>query len=236
MTESRRLEGRIALVTGASRGLGAAIARKFAAEGAHVILVARTVGALEEVDDAIQALGGSATLVPLDLTDLARVEQLGPSLFQRWGRLDILVGNAAMLGSLSPVALSDPRMWDEVMTLNLMANYRLIRTLDPLLRRSDAGRAVFVTSGAARAARAYWAPYSVSKAALEMMVLTYADEVRKTALRVNLFSPGVLRTKMRAQAFPGEDPMTLPEPDSVTEALMPLVVPDCRRHGERVAV
>ncbi|MBI1206243.1 MAG: SDR family NAD(P)-dependent oxidoreductase [Azospirillum sp.] len=231
-----RLAGRVALITGASRGIGAAVARRFAAEGAHVVLTARTVGGLEEVDDAIRQAGGTgATLVPLDLTELDRIDQLGLAVYQRFGRLDILVGNAGTLGQLSPVASSDPAMWEAVMRLNLLANYRLIGSLDRLLRASDAGRAMFVTAGAAHATVAYWCPYAASKAALEMMVKSYAAEVATTALRVNLIDPGVVRTKMRALAFPGEDPQTLPPPDSITGRFVDLADPACRRHGEVVA-
>jgi NAD(P)-dependent dehydrogenase (short-subunit alcohol dehydrogenase family) len=228
------LAGRLALITGASRGIGAAVARRFAREGAHVVLVARTVGGLEETDDAIRAQGGAATIVPLDLLDGDKIDQLGASLFERFGRLDILVGNAAMLGDLSPVPHVAPKQWDTVMALNVTANYRLIRSLDSLLRGSDVGRAMFVTSGAARSPMAYWGPYGTSKAALEMMVKCYAAETVKTSLRVNIVDPGVVRTGMRAQAFPGEDPGQHPEPDAITSVFVELASPDCRRHGEIV--
>lgn len=229
-----RLRGRIALITGASRGIGAATAKGFAAEGAHVILVARTVGGLEEVDDAIRASGGGATLVPLDLTQLAGIDELGAKVAERFGRLDVLVGNAAALGVLSPLAHIDPEVWDRVLALNLTANWRLIRSFDPLLRESDSGRVIFVTSGVARGVFPYWGPYAVSKAALEMLTRTYAGEVAKTNIRVNLFDPGVVRTRLRAEAFPGEDPNTLPPPESVTDGLIELASPTCRRHGEVV--
>jgi NAD(P)-dependent dehydrogenase (short-subunit alcohol dehydrogenase family) len=229
-----RLRGRIALITGASRGIGAATAKRFAAEGAHVILVARTVGGLEEVDDAIRASGGGATLVPLDLTQGPGIDELGAKIAERFGRLDILVGNAATLGVLSPLAHIDPEVWDRVLALNLTANWRLIRSFDPLLRESDAGRVIFVTSGVARGVFPYWGPYAVGKAALEMLARTYAGEVAKTDIRVNLFDPGIVRTRMRAEAFPGEDPNTLPPPESVTDALVELASPACRRHGEVV--
>ncbi len=229
-----RLRGRIALITGASRGIGAATAKRFAAEGAHVILVARTVGGLEEVDDAIRASGGGATLVPLDLTQGPGIDELGAKIAERFGRLDILVGNAATLGVLSPLAHIDPEVWDLVLALNLTANWRLIRSFDPLLRESDAGRVIFVTSGVARGVFPYWGPYAVGKAALEMLARTYAGEVAKTDIRVNLFDPGIVRTRMRAEAFPGEDPNTLPPPESVTDALVELASPACRRHGEVV--
>ncbi len=236
MTGSRRrLEGRSALITGASRGIGAAVARRFAAEGAQTILAARTVGGMEEVDDAIRAAGGAApTLVPLDLSEFDRIDALGAALHDRFGRLDVLVANAGLLGTLSPMPHIGPETWAEVMAVNVTANYRLIRSLDPLLRASPAGRAIFVTSGAARAATAYWGVYAVSKAALEMMVKTYAAEIARTALRVNLLDPGAVRTGMRAQAFPGEDPMTLPAPDEVAETFVALAEEACTRHGEVV--
>ena len=231
---SGRLSGRVALVTGASRGIGAAVAVRFAAEGAHVVLMARTVGGLEETDDAVRAAGGTATLIPQDLRKLDELEKLGPALFERFGRLDVLAANAGILGGLTPVAHMAPAKWDEVMTVNVAVNHRLIRTLDPLLRASDAGRAIFVTSGAGSTPRAYWGAYAVSKAALDMMVRIYAEEVRQTNLRVNLLSPGAIRTKMRAEAFPGERPDSLPAPDAITEAFVALAEPACTRHGETV--
>ena len=231
----RRLAGRIALVTGASRGIGAAVARRFAAEGAQLVLVARTVGGLEEVDDAVRQAGGEpATLVPLDLKEFDKIDHLGASLYERFGRLDVLVGNAAVLGMLSPVGHVAPEIWNETVDVNLTANWRLIRSLDPLLRRSDAGRAIFVTSGAASGAFAYWGPYAASKAALESLVRTYAAEVEKTAIRVNLLEPGVVRTAMRAQAFPGEDPMSLPPPEAVTDIFVELARAECEKNGEVV--
>ncbi|MBI3453808.1 MAG: SDR family NAD(P)-dependent oxidoreductase, partial [Rhodospirillales bacterium] len=226
--------GRIALITGATRGIGAAVAKRFAAEGAHVVLIGRTVGALEEMDDAVRAAGSSATLVPLDLNELERIDPLGPALHQRFGKLDILVGNAALLGSLTPLSHHDAKLWDEVMRVNVTANWRLIRTLEPLLKLSDAGRAIFVTSGAAQKAQAYWGAYATTKAALDAMVRTWAAELVKTPVRVNLLSPGPIRTAMRAHAFPGEDPATLPAPDAVTHAFVDLAAPDCTRHGETV--
>jgi len=227
-----RLAGRIALVTGASRGIGAAVAQRFAAEGAQLVLVARTVGGLEEVDDAVRhAGGGPATLVPLDLRDFDKIDHLGASLYERFGRLDVLVGNAAVLGTLSPLGHVAPETWSATLDVNLTANWRLIRSLDPLLRRSEAGRAIFVTSGAASGAFAYWGPYAASKAALESLVKTYAAEVEKTALRVNLLDPGAVRTAMRAQAFPGEDPMTLPPPEALTDAFVELAAAECTKNG-----
>jgi NAD(P)-dependent dehydrogenase (short-subunit alcohol dehydrogenase family) len=230
---SPRLSNRVALITGASRGIGAAVAERFAAEGAHVILVARTVGGLEEVDDRVRAKGGTATLVPLDLAaDFDKIDQLGQSIFERFGRLDIVVGNAATLGDLSPISHFVPKTWDKVFALNVTANYRLIRSMDRLLRGSDAGRAVFVTSGVARHAVAYFGAYAASKAALETMVKMYALEVATSPLKVNLLDPGIVRTKMRAQGFPGEDPMLHPAPEEITERFVELAEPACRYHGE----
>ena len=228
------LEGRIALVTGASRGLGAAIAKRFAAEGAHLILVDRIQGGLEETDDAVRAAGASATLVPLDLRIAGGIEELGEAIAKRFGRLDILVGNAGVGGVFSPVHHIDTEYWDEVMAVNLTANWRLIRSLDPLLRESDAPRAIFVTSGAAGEATPYWGAYAASKAALESLVKTYAAEVARTKIRVNLIDPGVLRTAMRARGFPGEDPEKLPLPESVAGLFVELAAPSCARHGEIV--
>src|SRR6185503_480880 len=189
-----RLAGRIALVTGASRGLGAAAALAFAREGAHVIAVARTVGGLEALDDRIRQAGGAATLVPLDVTDGPGIDRLGAALYERFGKLDVLLGNAALLGTLSPIGHIDPEVFERVMAVNVTANWRLIRSLDPLLQRSDAGRAIFVTSGIARHTVPYWSAYAASKAALDTMVGTYAAEVAHTAVRVNLYNPGPMRT------------------------------------------
>jgi NAD(P)-dependent dehydrogenase (short-subunit alcohol dehydrogenase family) len=227
-----RLQGRIAVVTGASRGLGAAIAKRFAAEGAHVVLVARTVGGLEEVDDAIRAAGGAATLVPLDLTDFDRIDEMGGVLAGRFGRIDALVANAGILGTLSPMGHIDTAVWDRVIAVNLTANWRLIRSFDPLLRASDSGRAIFVTSGAADGAHPYWGAYAASKAALEAMVKTWAGEVTKTPVKVNLVNPGALRTSMRAEAYPGEDPMTLRAAEEITDTFVELAEPAETRHGE----
>ncbi len=229
-----RLAGRIALVTGASRGIGAAVAERFAAEGAQLVLVARTVGGLEETDDAVRRAGGKrATLVPLDLREFDKIDHLGASLYERFGRLDVLVPNAGALGVLAPAGHISPAVWQQVMDLNLTANWRLIRSLDPLLRAAEAGRAIFVTSGAA-AGLAYWSAYAASKAGLEALVRSYAAEVAKTALRVNLLDPGVVRTRMRAQAFPGEDPERLAPPAAVAELFVELAAADCARHGEVV--
>ncbi len=226
------LKGRVALVTGASRGIGRAMALALARHGAHVVALARTTGGLEELDDDIKKAGGTASLVPLDLRKAEGIDQLGAIVFERWRKLDILVGNAGVLGRLSPLGHVEPKVWDEVMAVNVTANWRLIRSFDPLLRQSDAGRAVFVTSAAAFKLLAYWGPYSVSKAALEALVKTYAAETVKTSVRVNLLNPGPVRTRMRAQAMPGEDPMSLPEPEAVAEAVLGLVSPELLETGE----
>jgi NAD(P)-dependent dehydrogenase (short-subunit alcohol dehydrogenase family) len=231
-----RLEGRLALITGASRGIGAAVARRFAAEGAHVILVARTVGGLEELDDEIRARGGAATLVPLDLRDFDKIDQMGAALYQRFGKLDVLVGNAGVLGSLSPMGHFAPTTWAEVIDTNLTANWRLIRALDPLLRLSEAGRAIFTTCAAARATTPYWGAYAASKAALESMARIYAGEVTKTRIKVNLVDPGIVRTHLRAQGFPTEDRSALASPEDVTEPFVRLAAADCVHHGELLRV
>jgi NAD(P)-dependent dehydrogenase (short-subunit alcohol dehydrogenase family) len=230
----QRLKDRIAVVTGASRGIGKAVALALAGEGAHVVAVARTVGGLEELDDLIQAKGGTATLVPLDLRDQTGIEQLGAKIYERYGKLDVLVGNAALLGQTSPLGQIDPKVWNEVMEVNVTCNWRLIRVFDPLLRRSDAGRAIFVTSGASAGTLPYFGLYAASKAALEAMVKTWAGEITKTPIKANLLSPGVVRTSMRAQAFPGEDPMKLTPPDAIAEKFIELALPGCTRHGEVV--
>ncbi len=231
----RRFSGRIAVVTGASRGLGAAVAQRLGAEGARVVLVARTQGALEKVDDAILAAGGErAVLAPIDLSEPDNIEKLGHAVFERFGRLDLLVGAAAMLGTLSPLGHIDPPVWDKAIQTNLTANWRLIRALDPLLRRSDAGRAVFVTAAQGRDATAYWGAYAVAKAGLETLARIYAAELAHSKVRVNLVDPGPFRSRLRAQAFPGEDPGILPDPMSLTDLVLDLVDPSCTRHGELV--
>jgi NAD(P)-dependent dehydrogenase (short-subunit alcohol dehydrogenase family) len=234
--EAGRLAGRIALITGASRGIGAAVAKRFAAEGAHVILAARTVGGLEEVDDAIRAAGGQpATLVPLDLADGEQIDSMAAAVFERFRRLDILVGNAGMLGTMTPAGHVDAKEWQRVLDVNVTANWRLIRDFDPLLRLSPAGRAIFVSSGIARHPSPYWAEYATSKAALEMLVQVWAAEVAKTPIRVNLLDPGVVRTRLRAQAYPGEDPTIHPLPETIAGAFVELAEAGCTRHGEIVA-
>ncbi len=229
------LADRVALVTGASRGIGYATALALAKAGAHIVALARTVGGLEELDDAIKSAGGSATLVPLDLKDYAGIDRLGLALRGRFGRLDVLVGNAGILGPLSPLGHVDVKTWDEVMAVNVTANWRLICAMDPLLRLSEAGRAVFVSSGVAALALAYWGPYAVSKAALETLARTYAAETATTNVRINLFTPGPIRTRIRAQAFPGEDPMTLETPDKVADSIVRLCLPSMQESGKLYA-
>jgi NAD(P)-dependent dehydrogenase (short-subunit alcohol dehydrogenase family) len=231
-----RLAGKIALITGASRGIGAAVAERFAGEGVHLVLVARTVGGLEETDDRVRTAGGSATLVPFDLRDFIKIDELGAALYERYGRLDILIGNAAEFGVFSPLGHIDPDVWSEVLDLNLTANWRLIRATDPLLRMAPSGRAVFVTSRLARDALPYYGAYAVSKAGLETMVRIYAGEIARTAVRVNLIDPGIARTRLRARIFPGENPESIPEPETVAEAFLDLVLPECTRNGEVVGI
>jgi NAD(P)-dependent dehydrogenase (short-subunit alcohol dehydrogenase family) len=222
----------IALVTGASRGIGYALSLALARAGAHVVAVARTVGGLEELDDAVRAVGSSTTLVPLDMRDYDGFYRLAAALNERYRRIDVLVGNAAVAGQRSPLGHVLPQGWDEVMAINVTANYHLIRAMDPLLRRAAAGRAVFMTSGAGTSARPYAAPYSTSKAALNTLARTYAAETSSTAVRVNLFNPGPTRTRMRAQVMPGEDPMTLPTPDEVAEKVVALCLPSYSETGK----
>ena len=230
---AKPLQDRIALVTGASRGIGRAAALAFAEAGAHVVAVARTQGALEELDDEIRARGGDpATLVPLDLKDMEALDRLGAALHERWGKLDVLFGNAGILGDLTPLGHVDPKTWDTLMAVNVTANWRLIRSLDPLLRASDAGRAIFVSSGAAHKCTAYWGPYSVSKAALEALARTYAAETVETPVRVMVVNPGPLRTRMRASAMPGEDPETLRTPDDLAPQILRLASPEWSETGK----
>jgi len=229
---SKPLTDRIALVTGASRGIGRATALLLARAGAHVVAVGRTQGALEELDDAVRAAGATATLVPFDMRDYPGIYRLAASLNERYQRLDVLVGNAAVAGQRSPLDHVDAQNWDEALAVNVTANWHLIRAMDPLLKRSTAGRAVFVTSGAATSARAYAGPYSVSKAALNALARTYADETTATPVRVNLFNPGPTRTRMRALVMPGEDPMTLPTPEQVAAKIVDLCLPSFAATGK----
>jgi len=234
MKTKKLLKDRLALVTGASRGIGRAVALALAQQGAHVVITARTVGALEELDDEIRAHGGKATLLELDLAKGDKIDQLGPTLYQRWGKLDILIGCGGILGPLSPLHHVTEDAWRAVIDINLSANWHLIRTLDPLLKRSEAGRAVFATSGASSGKYAYWGPYAVSKAGLETLVKTYAHELADTPVRVNLINPGGVRTQMRAKAFPGEDPKTLPAPEELVPLFLELVSPECTFNGRVV--
>jgi len=219
------LNGRLALVTGASRGIGYFLSLELAKRGAHVIAVARTVGGLEELDDEIRALGGTATLVPLDLTDMPGIDRLGGSIHERWGKLDILVANAGVLGVIAPLGHVEAKTFEKVMNINVTSTWRLIRSVDPLLRLSDAGRAILLSSGVAHSARAFWGPYAASKAAVEVMARSWAEETRNMKLRVNSVNPGATRTAMRAQAMPGEDPETLPHPRDVAEKIVALADP-----------
>ncbi len=228
------LKDRVALVTGASRGIGRAVALGLAKAGAHVVVTSRSLAALETLDDEIQALGGHATLLQLDLKKGERIDSVGPTLFQRWEKLDILVANAGILGPLSPLGHTTEDGFLGTIDINLNANWRLIRTLDPLLKRSDAGRAVFVTSGASSGKYAYWGPYAASKAGLEALVKSWAAELENTSVRANLLNPGATRTNMRAKAFPGEDPMTLPLPEDIVPLFVELVSQSCQRNGEVV--
>jgi len=232
MTDKLDLSGRTALVTGASRGIGYFIAKELAAAGAHVIAVARTVGGLEELDDEIKAAGGEATLVPLDLKDMAGIDRIGGALHERWGKLDIMVANAGILGVLSPIGHVEAKTFEKVMEINVTATWRLIRSLDPLLRASDAGRAIIMSSGAAHSAKAFWGPYAASKAAVEALARSWADETKNMPLRVNSVNPGATRTAMRAQAMPGEDPETLPHPSEVAAKIVHLASPELTETGK----
>lgn len=229
---TKPLTSRIALVTGASRGIGYATARALAKAGAHVIAVARTQGGLEELDDDIRNDGGSATLVPLNLTDFDGIARLGAALNERHGKLDILVGNAGIAGPSSPLGHIELKPWQDVMAINVTANFQLIRCMEPLLRQSDAGRAVFVTSSDAAKANAYRGPYAASKAALDTLVRCWANETATTEIRVNLFNPGPVRTRMRAIVFPGEDPMTLDTPEQIAEFIIPMCLPSWSETGK----
>jgi NAD(P)-dependent dehydrogenase (short-subunit alcohol dehydrogenase family) len=228
---TKPLANRIALVTGGSRGIGYATALALARAGAHVVATGRTAGGLEELDDAVKAIGGTTTLVPLELRDSDGIARLAGALNERYGKLDVLIGNAALVGSNSPLDHFQPKEWDEVMAVNVTANWQLIRHLHALLLRSDAGRAVFLTSGAATRPRAYRGLYNTTKAALEAMVRTYAAETESTPIRANLFNPGPTRTRMRAAVMPGEDPMTLPTPEAVAEHIVPLCLPSFAESG-----
>ncbi len=217
------LKDRIAVVTGASRGIGYFTALELAKAGAHVVACARTLGGLEELDDAIKAFGGSATLVPFALSDMAAIDKLGGAINERWGKLDIMVANAGVLGTISPIGHVEAKVFEKVMAINVTATWRLIRSLEPLLVRSDAGRALILSSSAAHKCKPFWGPYSASKAAVEALARTWAYETQRLPLRILSVDPGATRTAMRAQAVPGEDPETLPHPSEVAQALLPLL-------------
>jgi len=232
MSDPKPLADKIALVTGASRGIGAALALALAEAGAHIVAVARTVGGLEELDDKIKGIGGSATLVPLDVKDSDGIVRLALALNERYQRLDVLIGNAGVLGPLSPISHIEPKDWESTFAINVHANWQLLRCMDALLKRASAGRAVFLTSGVAHKQRAYWAPYAASKSALEALVASYATECANTPVRANLVAPGPTRTRMYATAFPGIDPMTLPTAEEVVKTIVPLCLPDCSENGK----
>ncbi|MEM8833031.1 MAG: SDR family NAD(P)-dependent oxidoreductase [Pseudomonadota bacterium] len=233
----KKLQDKIALITGASQGIGAAVARAYARQGAHVILVARNQKNLEKIDDEIQAEGGKAALLPLDLQDFDAIKKIGPSIAEKFGKLDIFVGNAGLAGTLMPLAQISDTEFNRILDVNLKANFHLLKTLDPLLQASEAGRVILVSTGqAVTKGRAYWGTYAISKAALETMAQVYADEVRQTNTKVNLIDPDVVRTDMRASVKPGEDPMSIPSPDDVTPYFIDLAAPDCTQHGEIIRI
>jgi NAD(P)-dependent dehydrogenase (short-subunit alcohol dehydrogenase family) len=229
-----RFSGRVIVVTGASRGIGRAAALGLAAGGAHILAVARSIDALEELDDEIQRAGGAATLVPLDLKDFAGIDGMAAALMERWGKLDGLFGNAGILGPMTPLTHLQPRAWDDLLTINLTANWRLLRAFDPLLRKSDAGRVLLVSSGAAHFNRPYWGGYAITKAALEVLTFTYAAECNGTNIKANALNPGPTRTRMRAQAFPGEDPAILPAAEELVPLIAEMLSPECGKNGELV--
>lgn len=231
-----KLDGKVALITGATRGIGAGVVLALAREGAHIIMVGRTTGALEEMDDAVRELGTEATLVPMDLNDAEAIDRLGGHVASTWGKLDILIGNAGILGPISPMGHIPPKEWDQLMAINVTANYRLIRAFDPLLRAAEAGRATFVTSTVAESCRAYWGGYAITKAALNCMVKTYASEVgNNTNVRANLINPGAIRTSMRAAAVPGEDPETLDTPHDIAPLFVKMSLPEFQANGEIIS-
>ena len=226
---------RVALVTGASRGIGRAVALALAEQNIHILLLARTQGGLEEVYDEIVNAGGEATGVPMDLTDYEAIDRLGGVIAERWGKLDIFVGNAGILGPISPVAHMNPDEFEKTLAVNVTANARLIRALEPLLLASDNGRAVFLTSGAAYSTKPFWGAYSTSKAALDALVKSWANEQKNTSLKINLYSPGPVRTAMRAQAMPGENPSTLPTAEDIAPQIVSLCSPDYQESGEIIS-
>lgn len=228
---SFNLHGRIALVTGASRGIGFYLALELAKRGAHIIAVARTIGGLEELDDEITQCGSKATLVPLDLHDMKAIDRLGNEINERWHKLDILVANAGVLGAISPVAHVEATTFEDVVEINLVSQWRLIRAVEPVLRRSDCARAILFSSGVVHKPRAFWGPYAASKAAFEVLGRCWADEVKNTAIKVNMASPGATRTAMRAQAMPGEDPSILPTAEEIAKKIVVLASPDLKENG-----
>lgn len=233
---TKKLEGKVALVTGATRGIGAGITLALARAGAHIIMVGRTTGALEEMDDAVRELGAEATLVPLDLMDYDGIDRLGGHVAEKWGKLDILIGNAGILGPISPIGHIPPKEWDKLMAVNVTANYRLIRSFDPLLKASDAARAIFVTSSVAESCRAYWGGYATTKAALNCMVKTYAEEIGTTTnIKANIINPGPIRTSMRATALPGEDPHTLDTPHDIAPLFIKMSCPEFQANGKIIS-
>ncbi len=233
---TKRLDGKVALITGATRGIGAGVAKALAREGAHIILTGRTTGALEEMDDAVRELGAETTLVPMDLQDFDAIDRLGGHVAEIWGRLDILVGNAGILGPISPLGHISPKEWEKLMAINVTANYRLLRSFDPLLKAAEAARAVFVTSTVAEDCRAYWGGYATTKAALNCMVKTYALEVANvTSIRANILNPGPIRTNMRAAAMPGEDPDTLDTPDDIAPLFVKMCLPQFQENGRIIS-
>lgn len=228
----KSLDGKIALVTGASRGIGYHCALTLAKQGAHIIAVARTVGGLEELDDEIQEAGSSATLVPFDLTDFDAIDRLGASIHERWGKLDILIANAGALGDLSPLEHIETKSFDKVINLNVTANWRLIRSTSQLLRSADNARAVFMTANAPDKCKPFWAPYTVSQSALQALVKTWSAECEKSSLRINMLNTGPMRTAMRAQAMPGEDPALIAHPSEISASLLKLVAEDLTQNGQ----
>ncbi|MBO0346159.1 SDR family NAD(P)-dependent oxidoreductase [Roseibium sp. CAU 1637] len=231
MADTQDFAGRVAVVTGASRGIGYQLAKELGKRGAHVFALAKTVGGLEDLDDEIRAAGGTATLVPVDVTDFDALDRLGAAIFERFKKLDILVGNAGILGTLAPTGHIKPKDFEKVMATNVTANFRLIRSLDPLLRQSEAGRAVFMTSAQARDRVPFWGLQAASKAALDAMVVTYAHEMEKAPLRVNLYDPGPVRTGLRAKAMPGEKPESLTQPEEVVPDILKLLSPELAETG-----
>lgn len=231
LSSSFDLTGRIALVTGASRGIGYYLSLELASRGAHIIAVARTVGGLEELDDHIVKCGSTATLVPLDLHDMEAIDRLGNAIYERWQKLDILVANAGVLGTIAPIAHVEAKTFEDVFQINVISQWRLIRAVEPLLRQSDCARAILLSSGIVHKPRAFWGPYAASKAAFEVLGRCWADEMKHTSIKVNMASPGATRTAMRAQAMPGEDPATLPTPEEIAQKIAILSSPELTRTG-----